>query len=335
MQSNSHFFEFITYSVDSISEYISTREGETRLGETIGFDIEKEEVEYVILGISEDLGPQANMGAGGSLNAFSSFLTYFLNMQSNRFLNGKEMCIYGEIRSCIDFSTINEARIQLEELDGFVKKIVEPIIQKGKIPIVIGGGHNNAYPLIEASHFALKKKINVINLDPHADCRVLEGRHSGNSFSYANANGYLKHYTVFGLHEQYNNEAIYSYLDAHQFFYTFFEEYLDERRNFKNDIHQFKNEVKDSLGIELDLDSIVMMPTSAMSSSGFSVEQARFYSRELAKQKNIVYFHLPEGSPNSKVEMRIVGKTLSYLVVDFVKENIKFNNVKLDDNLSY
>lgn len=334
MQSKSHFFEFITFSQDSISKYISTREGETRLGETIGFDIEKEEVKYVILGISEDLGPQANRGVGGSSNAFSSFLTYFLNMQSNRFLNGKEMCMYGEIRSCIDFTTIDEAKIQIEELDEFVKKIIESIIQQGKIPIVIGGGHNNSYPLIEASYFVLNKKINVINLDPHADCRALEGRHSGNPFSYANENGFLNHYTVFGLHEQYNNEAIYSYLDTHQFVYTFFEEYLDEKRNYKNDIHQFKKEVNDSLGIELDLDSIAMMPTSAMSPSGFSVEQARFYVRELAKQKNIVYFHLPEGSPKSKLEIKIVGKTLSYLVVDFVKENSKFNKLKLED-LSY
>lgn len=58
-------------------------------------------------------------------------------------------------------------------------------------PIAIGGGHNNAYPMLKGYSLAKKEKINAINCDPHADFRALEGRHSGNGFSYAVNDGYL------------------------------------------------------------------------------------------------------------------------------------------------
>ena len=96
-------------------------------------------------------------------------------------------------------------------------EIVKPYVIKGYIPIVIGGGHNNAYPIIKTISESFNQAIHVFNLDPHADCRALEGRHSGNSFSYAKEHGFIDQYTVFGLHKNYNSEFIYSYLEKNNF----------------------------------------------------------------------------------------------------------------------
>ena len=52
------------------------------------------------------------------------------------------------------------------------------------------------------------KAINVLNLDPHADCREIDRRHSGNSFSYAMQEGWLANYAVLGLHQQYNSQSM-------------------------------------------------------------------------------------------------------------------------------
>jgi formiminoglutamase len=41
------------------------------------------------------------------------------------------------------------------------------IIKLGKIPIIIGGGHNNAYGNIKGSALA-KGKLNAINFDAHS-----------------------------------------------------------------------------------------------------------------------------------------------------------------------
>src|SRR5215203_886997 len=77
-------------------------------------------------------------------------------------------------------------------LDEEVEEVVKLIVAAGKIPVTVGGGHNNSYPLIKGTAKSLfksglisKPQINVVNLDAHADFRIMEGRHSGNGFRYA------------------------------------------------------------------------------------------------------------------------------------------------------
>jgi formiminoglutamase len=326
MTSKSNSFSFQQFEKETYTNLISKRDGETKLGERLASSYLNKEVKYVILGISEDIGPQANLGLNGSTKAFTSFLTRFLNCQSNRFLTGDNIFILGEIKSIIPFDSIENARKQIEELDDFVISILQPIIKEGKIPIVIGGGHNNAFPLIKVNYLHNSLPLDIINLDPHADCRAIEGRHSGNPFSYAKELGFLKHYTVLGLHQQYNSESIYNYLDQHKFDYSFFEDYLDLNSTLREDIQNFINKKTQKIGIELDLDSIKMIPSSAFTPSGFSIEEARIYIRELAKVKNCAYIHFPEGAPKSEIDEKVVGKMLSYLVTDFIKINSSSSN---------
>ncbi len=321
MKSKTELFDFQPYDIQNHLSLISKRNGETKLGERLASSYIDNKVSYVILGISEDIGPQANLGLKGSNSAFKSFLTRFLNCQSNRFLTGENISILGEIKSNINFETIEKARIQVDELDEFVIDILSPVIKEGKIPIVIGGGHNNAFPLIKANYLISNTPLDIINLDPHADCRAIEGRHSGNPFSYAKEFGFMNHYTVLGLHQQYNSESIYNYLDLHKFDYSFFEDYLDSKSNLIDDIKLFKKKSINKIGIELDLDSIKMIPSSAFTSSGFTIEEARIYIRQLAKMKNCAYLHFPEGAPNTEIDEKVVGKMLNYFVTDFIKIN--------------
>ena len=86
--------------------------------------------------------------------------------------------------------------------------LIFKIVSAGKTPIVIGGGHNNAYGNIKGTSLALNKPINVINFDAHTDFRALEGRHSGNGFSYAFQEGFLNNYFIFGIHENYSSKAV-------------------------------------------------------------------------------------------------------------------------------
>jgi formiminoglutamase len=323
MKSENNFFEFSHFNEKIIRSKITKRAGETKLGERLTYDFKNTHCKYVVLGIAEDVGPQANQGAKGAFNAFPSFLGRFLNTQSNRFLSGNEICVLGEITQLHSFTNLDQARSGVEILDQFVQKIIEPIFAADKIPIVIGGGHNNAFPLISAAWSVDNKALDILNLDPHADCRPLEGRHSGNPFSYAADKGFIHRYSVLGLHQPYNSEALLCFLDQHRYYYTFFEDYLDGKRNLKKDLKEiFKERKKDVyLGIEIDLDCMAYVPTSAYTPSGFSVEVVRKYIRELARQKNIKYVHLPEGSPKMESEEKIVGKLLVYLVLDFIKEN--------------
>ena len=103
------------------------------------------------------------------------------------------------------------------QIDQLSVPILKQIFDCGLEPIVIGGGHNNSYPILKALSQSTGDKVCAINLDPHADFRAPEGRHSGNGFSYAHKDGILHDYHVVALHELKNNQAIIDSLNQANF----------------------------------------------------------------------------------------------------------------------
>jgi len=324
MKSRTESFGFSFFSGEQLQSLTSVRARETKLGEKINIPDSSGNVEgkYLVLGISEDIGPQSNGGFGGAGNAFPAFLKRFLNVQSNSFLPGESIAVLGEVRSLVSFENMTQGRQLVAELDDFVTSLLVPYVEAGMVPIVIGGGHNNAYPVIRAVSQALHVPLQVINFDPHADFRPLEGRHSGNPFSQAYHDGFLNHYTVMGLHQSYNSQFILDQLAEKGMQFSFFDDYIAGKADLPADLDRFAMRMHGRpFGIELDLDAIAYMPSSAFSPSGFTLEQARAYILKMAGSGNAKYLHLPEAAPHGAVEEAIAGKALTYLVTDFIKAN--------------
>jgi formiminoglutamase len=80
---------------------------------------------------------------------------------------------------------------------------------------------------------------------------------------------------------------------------------------------------KDFYGIEIDLDAIPNIPSSAMTISGYSIEQLRQFISYFAKNKNASYLHICEGAPDlgEQKNNNLVGKLIGYLITDFIKSN--------------
>ena len=300
----------------------SVREGETKLGQVVKCfdDFDGFEGGYVVIGVREDVGPRANLGLAGAKNGFDAFVKRFLNVQSNRFFSGEQILLYGVVDFEAESISVTDLRAGVSKLDDFLVEHLVAVFKKGCVPILIGGGHNNAYPLMKAFNIATRKNISVINCDPHADFRALEGRHSGNSFSYAKEQGFLARYSVLGLHQSYNSEEMLSRMEETKCYFTFFEDYLLGERDLNNDVESVMSLCENEpVGVELDLDAIVGMPSSAYTPSGISVEQARKYVVQTKQTGSVVYLHLPEGGPKNDLESAVVGKSLVYLVMDFMK----------------
>jgi formiminoglutamase len=316
MINNTKHFEFHKLNKDALQNYISERDGETKLGQTL---TSLAKAKYVVIGVEESFGPRANKGRAGAEHGFNAFLSSFLNMQANVSLTGEQIHVLGRISP----KSIPEGDLfeMVEELDGFLVDILNTHLKLNQIPIVIGGGHNNAYPLIRFSSERLHESIEVVNLDAHADYRPLEGRHSGNPFSYAYKHEFLRKYYVLGLHQRYNSQQIIDDLKRDGHYFTFNESYVLGERNYFDDFKTLYDTISQSdeyTGIELDLDAIERMPSSAYSPVGISIKIARQFISQMAKQKKVAYLHLPEGAPSNELEVRIVGKTLAYLVTDFI-----------------
>jgi len=307
----------------------AVRSGELKIGETlipgsrVDWDqIEHESFKYVILGLCEDIGPRANHGRGGADSSWEALIPQFVNLQANRFLSGSQCCLFGCLRFEESQNDIQSLREKVKSIDHRVAGLIKKIVEAGKTPIVIGGGHNNAYGLLKGCSQAIDQPLNCINLDPHADFRALEGRHSGNGFSYAKAEGFLGNYGIVGLHESYNSQSIYERMDSEGVRYDFFEDiFVRAKKSFAACIReQLKWLGNSAYGIELDMDSIENFPASAQTPSGISPNLARQYLHLAASNKNAIYLHLAEAAPILvKNSAKQVGKMLGYLISDFIK----------------
>lgn len=322
--------QFKLYSNADIEAYISVRDGETKLGEKLTFLNSLDELKdlpksNIIIGVPESIGPRANHGLSGAENAWKAFIKAFVNIQYNSFISNKKIVLLGAFD--IDNKTENQnitiqnLREVTQNLDDIIYPLIKLIKETGHTPIVIGGGHNNCYPTIKGASLGKKEKISAINIDPHADFRANEGRHSGNGFSYAFQDGLLKEYHVFGLHENYNSEYILNQFKAiEQISFKSFESILQEN-NLINSLDKSLKNLSKNLGLEIDLDSIKYMPSSAYTPSGFSIEEVRRIINQIVKSKSIEYLHICEGAPNNLQENKIVGKCISYFVTDFIKSS--------------
>jgi formiminoglutamase len=343
--------QLIRYQAATLAAFQQQRAGETRLGETLLWphptlplaaclkQAKDQGARFVLLGIAEDIGPRANFGNGGATLGYEAFLRRFLNLQANEFVDGQQILLLGEIE-CRDLqqqstglqSNIPEQLAKLRQLCAEIDQRATPVLQQifaaGLLPIVIGGGHNNALPLLQALSLQHGTAVNAINLDPHCDFRLLEGRHSGNGFSYAQHHGWLGKYYVLGLHELKNSASALAQMATTGVGFASYQDlYLRQRLTFPAAIAAaiaFTDQRPAPLGIELDTDSISMMPVSAFTNCGVSVREAELYVWQLASLPQSAYLHLAEAAPiqhpaGLAAGMSEAGQVLTALVLAFIQ----------------
>ncbi|MGX9459866.1 formimidoylglutamase [Shewanella sp. A14] len=287
--------------------------------------------QFAIIAIAEDIGPRANLGRGGADGTFIASMKQLLNLQSNRFFNGNECAILGQISLDNSLSTtasIDQLRQATAQLDDVVIAAASEIMQAGLEPIVIGGGHNNAYGLLMATKAKTALPVAAVNLDPHSDFRPREGRHSGNGFSYAAASGALDYYHILGLHELKNSETTLEQLSLFGATWHSLQQ-IWVRREVSLDtaltqIAKALNQTQLPVALELDVDAISNMPSSAATFAGIPLLDACYYVHYIAKHCRCYYAHFAEAAPachhvGIEAGSRDVGQGLSELIYAYIQ----------------
>jgi len=326
------------YSEDDIHKLIKKRQGERKFGEELvtisGWKELKDcSAKYVLFGIPEDIGVMANHGNPGTSTAWEAALTVLCNIQDNYLTKVKQLIVLGEVNCDSEMRTASRLSSKEENyhqklgeivslIDEKVTETVHKIIEVGKFPIIIGGGHNNSYGNLKGAYKALGKALNCLNFDAHTDFRALEHRHSGNGFSYAFYEGYLNRYFTFGLHRNYTSQKVFERLLQHpdKIKFRLYEDIeINETTSFTEAMREAEIFLSsDSFGLELDLDSIQDMGSSAMTPGGFSIQQARKFVSHFSKKENCAYLHICEGAPGLGSFPAQVGKTISFLISDVI-----------------
>ena len=349
---------FKKYTRNELLEVTRIRKYETKIGEvadcfrnaqqSLEEALSETDAAYVVIGIPEDAGVRANYGIAGTASLWPSFLQSFLNIQSNSYMEGHSLFLAGAFDFSKEMNLVNamapdaEERIKalnslVEKIDDAVEEKVKVICRSGKIPVMIGGGHNNAYGAIKGAAKGLHAieaiplaQISAINLDAHTDYRMKEGRHSGNAFRYADSDGYLNKYFVIGPHENYLQQYIIDDMVSSPFmdFISFEDIFIKEKKNFMQAVAHATGFVEDNYtGIELDMDAIHHVLSSAMTPSGITALLARKFLHFVATDCKVAYLHICEGAitlANGTVE-NSTGKLVSYFVSDFIKSHFEAN----------
>lgn len=335
---------FIFFNTQKLQSIINHRELEKKIGEKIkcidenqNIDdfLEKTSAQFIIYGIEESIGVFANFGRIGTECAFNEIVKSLVNTQNNYWCKGSWMTILGsfqfpEYQKELQLLNINDEADKrlvqqwVSEIDKQVTFLNSKIIQAGKIPIVIGGGHNNAYGNIKGLSLGKNQAINVVNFDAHTDFRPLEGRHSGNGFSYAFDEDFLDRYYIFGIHENYTSKKVLKNLQAfeNRILYVTYEAIeIRSEKNFDLELKHAKDYIKGKpYGVEIDLDAIIGTASSAISPSGFTVTQARKFTYAMGSHSQASYLHICEGAPLlDSSTPSLIGKLGAYLITDFIK----------------
>ena len=335
------------YSREQVLAYTNLRRFETKIGEVVQTAaatdsaetaVQQTDARFVIIGVPEYIGIKANEGTGGG-SAWNFFLSSFLNIQSNDFFDGSNILLLGHlnfagIAEVIESNTSNKQeridayRHSVTRIDEAVEDVVKMITANGKIPVVVSGGHHNAYGCIKGAAKGWYKQgeipiaqINVINLDADAGYKPLEGRHSANAIRYADEDGYLEKYCVIGLHE--NNLTQNSWLDiANNPFFDFitYEDiFVHGKQSFTDAVHHAINFTGNELcGIELNLSAVQQPDASAV---GISALQARQFIHIASSNTKPAYLHIAEAYNRTadKYDAEAAGKLIGYVVSDFIK----------------
>ncbi len=329
-----------TTTVDEIRTLTTPRDGEVRIGQRIGIVGPGGQIpvgtKIVLLGIPEDIGIRANLGRGGARRMWRAFLPRFLNMQSNCFLDGATIAVAG----CIELRDLNKAakgidatiggprsraesllllREMVCEIDNRVTSVVEKFHRAGVVPIVIGGGHNNAYGILAGCARAVGGPMGCVNVDLHADLRPCEGRHSGNAFSYARAAGHLSQYAVLGMSEAWATQSTIDAIERDECVAAFtFESMLRGGVTAARMAELAIAHVSAGPAtLELDLDAVAQAPASAAAASGFSGAEFRAMATQLARGIDLQAAHIAEGAPgNGAWPTEMLGKFVAEVVRD-------------------
>lgn len=285
-----------------------SRPGETRWGDVLS-NRQPGEGKFIFVGVAEDIGIRANGGRPGAaltpLAVFQSLALIPVNKRGNnaQIDAGWLWVNVEDLQAKADHlhypQDVTALRDLVARVDERVKAALLPLFLSGQVPIVVGGGHNNAFPLLCAVKEALGRPLHVINLDPHPDCRTLEGRHSGNGFSYAHAAGALEKYFVMGLSEYGTNQSSLDMLEQTPgWSFATYESFAIRGETTREHARTqaFDHMQSEPFGLELCADGIAHCPSSAETSMGSDWPFVAQMAYQAGQTGYCAYVHLAEAS---------------------------------------
>ncbi|MFA6439833.1 MAG: formimidoylglutamase, partial [Bacteriovoracaceae bacterium] len=174
----STIFKYLTPPDDSV--FFSRNDAtDPRMGDRVLYGEKNfsNDITIGIVGVPVDDGVKRNGGRIGAKGGPEAIRKEFYKRTA--FVIGKEKSPSSV--PVFDFGDVKAGKT-LEETHEILEDVVHTLVSAGVVPIVLGGGHDIAYPNF-LGFSKDKKNVGVINIDTHLDYRKpIPKRNSGTSF---------------------------------------------------------------------------------------------------------------------------------------------------------
>jgi formiminoglutamase len=324
-------------TAEAIRAMTPVRAGERRLGQAIEAWKPGEvlrpghEPGFAILLVPSDIGVKANLGRVGASALPHAALRQLLSMQDNASIDPASIVVAGEVVAedlLAKAATLDPARADeldmlrslVSKMDARVCEAVHAVAASGRTVVLLGGGHENAFGLLAGLHAARGKPLRCVNLDAHADLREDAGRHSGNPFAHAIRGGMLDRYAVIGLQQAWINRHMLERFHSEPALRAWtMESILHGERSIERACDEATAFVgPGACSLEVDLDVVAGMASSARSPSGLTADQLRQCVHRLAASLHPAALHVCEGIPGPDDESG-AGRLAALVVRDFIR----------------
>lgn len=278
-----------------------------------------EQAGVVILGFACDEGVSRNKGRVGAKEGPDAIRLACANLSDH--LPENYMLIDGGSIACED----DRLEAAQQELDTIIQKIVA----SGYFPLILGGGHEVAFPHFVGLFHGLPKDqvIGIVNIDAHFDLRIPTNRSTSGTPFYEIADlcqqhSYPFHYLCIGIQSSSNTKALYQrakdlevgFIPIEKLEYSLHEDQAAQLTSFVNQCDEIY------LTICLDVFDIAVAPgVSAPSINGLQPSLALEVIELIKSSGKLVSANIAELNPSLDPDSR-TAKLAARLAYEIISE---------------
>ncbi|WP_034228227.1 formimidoylglutamase [Aquimarina pacifica] len=267
---------------------------------------------FAILGYAIDEGVRRNLGRIGAAEGPDAIRNRLAPL-SNHMADQTQIWDVGNIYC---------QNKDLEESQLSISEVISKILENDTMPIVLGGGHDLAYPHFNGIKKQFPKKtIGIINMDAHFDLRKVEDKgNSGTPFFQILTENNFCNYLCLGIQKSSNNRNLYATavkLDVEYLENSTFT--IQNQETIYSVLEDFIKQV-DIIYCTIDLDGFSSMyapGVSAPSPVGFSPDIALKTLELICMSKKLISVDIVELNPKYDIDnctARLAAQLALYII---------------------
>lgn len=256
-------------------------------------DLNREiEEAFYFIGFCSDVGVKRNLGRPGAVEGPDAIRKAMVNLAVH----------FDDSIQLFDGGDVVVSADQLETAQAELGRYIQVLLEKKAFPILLGGGHEISYAHGKGALDSFpRKKVGMINFDPHFDLRNYpNGPHSG-SWAKQLFDEYENfHYLPIGINEAVNIQPMFELMrEKNQSFITMDELLGESQDELIAQINFFINSME-HICITLDLDVFpagVAPGVSAANPYGALPHHIKPLMKAILKSDKVISFDVAEMSP--------------------------------------